>query len=796
MMRKESFLLVLLALVLFSGQVMAAGFGTPTIDGTLDAVYGTAEATDKSGDGNGNAVMDLLNLYVCNDVNYWYFYFTINADINATRWGKYLIYMDTDSTNGSGATSDAWGRNVVVSDPHKPEYSIASWVDGLPYDAGDTQVWKWMGSSWSLTGTVSGAALSYGTTSAIEWKIAKATLGSPTRIWCEVWSTGGGTTDNAQDTSNDPAEDWNATNWSTTAILLCSTAVPEMAGGDITPPTLVSVSYQRPGPSASIAIATFSEPVDKTTAETPSNYTIPGVNVVSATRSGTDSSVVTLGCIGALSYGTCHQLTVINVKDTAGNPIVNNGVTNVACAFLSQLLVRGHMALHLSTSHPGGNPSPPDTFALEGSITPLTWDPTCDYFMVDPDADSIFVATVDFSLPCTCSTGGGGARLEFKFTHDCGEWESISNHVYDISTATVIDTIDIWWNDLAPANYTTKPIDVVFKVDMSAISPAPGDTVALNGSQNPLNWNVPSTRELKDDGVSPDQVAGDKIYTGKVRFPKTTFATVEYKYVHGLNYECFSQGNRSVYLNDAIYDTLNPLILPIDVWDRCTVTRQDVKVIFRVNTWTMWPPVGPSDTVSVNGSVSPLDWNVPSVTVLKDDGVAPDSLAGDKIYTAAVIFPDSSSFSVDYKYLIGTGYECVGYGNRTFGIDDVKYSIAHPETLAVDLWNYCGVTIGRGAEGLIDSREPLSLYQNYPNPLFGSTNFEFTLPKPGHVSLRVFNAAGRLVRTLVNEPLSQGRHSISWDGKDAAMKSVGSGVYFVELSYAGESKVRRMIVLK
>ncbi|MCB0206845.1 MAG: glycoside hydrolase family 13 protein, partial [Anaerolineae bacterium] len=59
-------------------------------------------------------------------------------------------------------------------------------------------------------------------TSVIEWQVAKSALGSPDTIWFEVWSTGGGA-DPAQDTINDPADDWNATDWSTQSVLLNST---------------------------------------------------------------------------------------------------------------------------------------------------------------------------------------------------------------------------------------------------------------------------------------------------------------------------------------------------------------------------------------------------------------------------------------------------------------------------------------------------------------------------------------------------------------------------------------------
>ena len=95
------------SLLLTSGA-WAEGFGTPTMDGIPDAVYGAPEASDPDTDGGGNDNMDMVDLYVCNDASFWYFCFTIDDDIGATAWGKYALYIDVDGVMASGATSDAW----------------------------------------------------------------------------------------------------------------------------------------------------------------------------------------------------------------------------------------------------------------------------------------------------------------------------------------------------------------------------------------------------------------------------------------------------------------------------------------------------------------------------------------------------------------------------------------------------------------------------------------------------------------------------------------------------------------
>jgi Alpha amylase, catalytic domain len=194
------------------------------VDGVVDAAYGSPIAADPSGDGHGNSNMDLLNLYVTEDAANLYVAFTIDANIGATNWGKYVLYIDT-TNDANGATSDAWTRNVAVNYPHKPEYGIYTWVNDLPYGPARTQLVHWTGSAWDWPGVrqVAAGAIGAGTPSVIEWQVSKADLGNPDAIWVEVWDTGGGSSDNAQDTINNPADDWNAADWSTQSQLSCST---------------------------------------------------------------------------------------------------------------------------------------------------------------------------------------------------------------------------------------------------------------------------------------------------------------------------------------------------------------------------------------------------------------------------------------------------------------------------------------------------------------------------------------------------------------------------------------------
>lgn len=564
----------LLLLPLCFGAAYAEGFGTPAMDGQVDGVYNTAEATDGTGDGNGNANMDLIDLYVCNDNNFWYFLFTVNANVNTTNWGKYILYLDTTGDT-DGATADAWGRSVTVTDPHKPEFGLYSWVDNLPYgDGNDSQFWEWdQGTtSWSQNGTIDGLALDANAVSGIEWKISRSKIGNPDSLWCEVWCTGGGGSDPAQDTSNDPAEDWNAVDWSTPAVILNSTKVIVSSGGDTTPP-VVENGRLDDGATDSF-ILTFSEPLDPTTAENSANYTITGAGVTTAALYG-DSTEVLLTLDTDLAFGSCLTAEAVNVEDLSSNPIVDNNTTNVFDFYLTELTFNAQMRLYLRTNSAAPDP---DTVAIEGGIAPLTFDPTCDDLMAGPDADSVYTGTYVFLHTCTegvTDTIG----LEYKFTHQCVTWEPMpGNHYYQLDGTLDRDTLTIWWSDEAPFDFTDKDIDVILQVRSNTKYQwdRTVDSIGVNGNSLPLTWEDSSSVNLLDDnGVLPDSTADDGIFTTRITFPTGTKKSVEFKYLwQGLNdtlfnYECFLQGNRDVYLNDTLFSTTAPIVLDLAFWDIC-----------------------------------------------------------------------------------------------------------------------------------------------------------------------------------------------------------------------------------
>jgi hypothetical protein len=90
----------------------------------------------------------------------------------------------------------------------------------------------------------------------------------------------------------------------------------------------------------------------------------------------------------------------------------------------------------------------------------------------------------------------------------------------------------------------------------------------------------------------------------------------------------------------------------------------------------------------------------------------------------------------------------------------------------------------------------LSLAPCRPNPSGGMTQIAFTLPADGKVSLQVFDAAGRLVRTLANEPLAAGQHSLVWRGDTELGTPAASGIYYYRLSTPSGMLNRSLVLMR
>jgi hypothetical protein len=83
-----------------------------------------------------------------------------------------------------------------------------------------------------------------------------------------------------------------------------------------------------------------------------------------------------------------------------------------------------------------------------------------------------------------------------------------------------------------------------------------------------------------------------------------------------------------------------------------------------------------------------------------------------------------------------------------------------------------------------------------PNPFNPETTISFSVPGRSFVTMRIYDVAGRLVRTLANEEFPAGDHKRDWDGRNDVGQSVASGVYFLRLVANNSSQTKKLMLIK
>jgi hypothetical protein len=152
--------------------------------------------------------------------------------------------------------------------------------------------------------------------------------------------------------------------------------------------------------------------------------------------------------------------------------------------------------------------------------------------------------------------------------------------------------------------------------------------------------------------------------------------------------------------------------------------------------------------------------------------------------------------------LLAGNMEMVANGNKVLVWSRTGQTIQN-----ADVMSYTGAQLvsvqavdrdSRTLETVITARmtpTAFALHPAYPNPFNPSTNLSFTLPEAASYSMRIYNVAGQLVRSYEGMG-SQGLNVITWDGRDNSGSEVSSGIYFYQLTAAGNSATEKMVMMK
>jgi hypothetical protein len=157
--------------------------------------------------------------------------------------------------------------------------------------------------------------------------------------------------------------------------------------------------------------------------------------------------------------------------------------------------------------------------------------------------------------------------------------------------------------------------------------------------------------------------------------------------------------------------------------------------------------------------------------ILVDSGIARGNGLVDTLHFDTSPFP-SGWYLMEVATLDNQGFECrdirLAKIGSTTGVDDPGAPAAR--------------TVLRGS---------------YPNPFNPSTTIEYSLASKTTVSLIIYDAAGRRVKTLISGVMTEaGVHKVNWDGTNDNGTRLASGVYFASLAVEGRLSAKKLVLLR
>lgn len=135
------------------------------------------------------------------------------------------------------------------------------------------------------------------------------------------------------------------------------------------------------------------------------------------------------------------------------------------------------------------------------------------------------------------------------------------------------------------------------------------------------------------------------------------------------------------------------------------------------------------------------------------------------------------------------GYYRTGVADRVNLMGNILGTLTTP--------GYFGLTPENAPTAVGDGRPVNMLSQARPNPFNPVTRIAYSVKNEGPVAIRVYNLAGRVVRTLLDCKLEAGSEGeVVWDGASDLGRACASGVYFYRINAPGFEDSKRLVLLK
>jgi len=226
-------------------------------------------------------------------------------------------------------------------------------------------------------------------------------------------------------------------------------------------------------------------------------------------------------------------------------------------------------------------------------------------------------------------------------------------------------------------------------------------------------------------------------------------------------------------------------------------------------------------TNSVNGTIVGGDYDsvhtsTSGIILFTDDGgdvweILPENM---NYFLEAICFSDADNgIAVGWQGSYGPVSKIIGTCNGGYTWNEQNlYASTYDSMRGLYSVSFTSTNIGNavGANGIIvrtetggwtgikdgsqnynNKLEKFKLKQNFPNPFNPFTIIEFSIPRTGFVTLKIYNLLGQEVATLVSDKLTLGGYQYNWDASQHA-----SGMYFYKLETESFNITKKMILLR
>jgi hypothetical protein len=372
-------------------------------------------------------------------------------------------------------------------------------------------------------------------------------------------------------------------------------------------------------------------------------------------------------------------------------------------------------------------------------------------------------------------------------------------HMHDVSGSACNEPgapnrSDLGLHDLTGGNYFIPDV-------LPAMFPTEVDSLRLNAGKQRVITMLQMAASM---ALAPGQIGNRPTVT--VTITNETGHKLPSGYPEG----------RRIWINVKAYDNLDNLVYESGAYDAATgvLTKDDDIKIYQIKPGlspglasALSLPAGESfhfvlnDSVFGDNRIPPRGYTNAGFEAIQSPAVAysyPDSQYWDE--TLYVLPQNALRVEVALLYQTTTKeyVEFLRDENETNSAGDDLYNAwvnqgrCPPVTMTSD-----NTDLVIDPTGIGDAPTAVTaLYTNTPNPFNPTTSIRYSLESRQHVSIRIYDVAGRLVRTLIDDDRPAGVQRVYWHGVNDNGVSVSSGVYFIKMQTAGFRDVQKAVLLK